>query len=75
MIKQLITLQFLIPIFYRGNLTARIVISILVEVLIFVVTVALAMTDSSDWPGVFFWATIALVAILNSKFFFCYTQF
>lgn len=55
--------------FYRGNLTARIVLSILVEVLIFVVTVALAMTDSSEWPGIFFWATIALVVILNSKFF------
>ncbi|XP_063855903.1 equilibrative nucleoside transporter 1-like isoform X2 [Scylla paramamosain] len=48
-----------------GNLTTRIVWSILVEVVVFVVTVVLAMVDSSDWPGVFFWITIASVVILN----------
>lgn len=48
-----------------GNLTTRIVWSILIEVVVFVVTVVLAMVDSSDWPGVFFWITIASVVVLN----------
>ena len=50
-----------------GNLTTRIVWSILVEVLLFVVTVVLAMVDSSDWPDVFFWLTIGTVVALNSE--------
>ncbi len=52
---------------FRGNLTPRIVLSILVEVLVFIVTVALAMADSSKWPGAFFWITMALVVVLNSE--------
>lgn len=54
-------------IFFRGNLTTRIVWSIFVLVLVFVFTVVLAMTDSSGWPGVFFWVTMISVVILNSK--------
>ncbi|KAK8373620.1 hypothetical protein O3P69_014547, partial [Scylla paramamosain] len=46
-----------------GNLTTHIVWSILVEVVVFVVTVVLVMVDSSDWPEVFLW--IASVVILN----------
>ncbi|XP_029675840.1 equilibrative nucleoside transporter 1 isoform X1 [Formica exsecta] len=49
-----------------GNLTTRIVWSIFVLVLIFVFTVVLAMTDSSGWPGVFFWITMVSVVILNT---------
>ena len=52
---------------YRGSLTPRIVGSIVVEVIIFIVTVVLAMIDSSEWPGIFFWVTMASVIILNSK--------
>ncbi|KAL0276890.1 UNVERIFIED_CONTAM: hypothetical protein PYX00_004358 [Menopon gallinae] len=48
-----------------GNLTTRIVWSIFIEVVIFVFTVILAMTDSSDWSGVFFWITMVTVVILN----------
>lgn len=48
-----------------GNLTMRIVVSIIVEVLVFVVTVALAMINSSEWPGAFFWITMVSVVILN----------
>lgn len=51
-----------------GNLTTRIVWGIFVQVLIFVFTVVLAMTDSSSWPGVFFWITMISVVILNSRF-------
>ncbi|XP_064095264.1 equilibrative nucleoside transporter 1-like [Macrobrachium nipponense] len=50
---------------FGGNLTTRIVWSILIEVVVFVFTVVLAMVDSSEWPGVFFWITIASVVILN----------
>ncbi|XP_071522125.1 equilibrative nucleoside transporter 1 isoform X2 [Panulirus ornatus] len=50
---------------FGGNLTTRIVWSILIEVVVFVFTVILAMIDSSDWPGVFFWITIVSVIILN----------
>ncbi|KMR04460.1 equilibrative nucleoside transporter 1-like isoform 1 protein [Lasius niger] len=49
-----------------GNLTTRIVWSIFILVLIFVFTVVLAMTDSSGWPGVFFWVTMVSVIILNT---------
>lgn len=48
-----------------GNLTTRIVWSIIIEVLAFVFTVILAMTDTSDWPGTFFWATMTTIVILN----------
>lgn len=42
--------------------------SILIEVIVFVVTVVLAMIDSSDWPGAFFWITMITVVILNSEY-------
>ncbi|XP_018905585.1 equilibrative nucleoside transporter 3 isoform X2 [Bemisia tabaci] len=48
-----------------GNLTTRIVWSILTEVLAFFLTVVLAMLDSSTWPGFFFWITIGSVVVLN----------
>lgn len=53
--------------FYSGNLTTRIVWSLVIEIIIFLVTVGLAMTNSADWPGAFFWITMATVVILNSK--------
>lgn len=48
-----------------GNLTTRIVWSLCIEVLIFVVTVILAMVDSTEWPAVFFWLTMISVFFLN----------
>lgn len=48
-----------------GNLTTRIVWSIIVEVCVFIFTVILAMSDSSNWPGVFFWITMTTIVILN----------
>ncbi|CAH0401667.1 unnamed protein product [Chilo suppressalis] len=50
----------------RGSLTTRIVWSLILEVAIFVLTVILAMLDSSQWPGVFFWLTMASVFSLNA---------
>ncbi|XP_054738796.1 equilibrative nucleoside transporter 1-like [Anastrepha obliqua] len=48
-----------------GNLSIRMGISILVELVLFVITVVMAMIDSSSWPGGFFWITMASVVILN----------
>ncbi|CAK1541010.1 unnamed protein product [Leptosia nina] len=48
-----------------GDLTSRIVWSLCIEVLMLVVTVILAMVDSSTFPEVFFWLTMITVFILN----------
>ncbi|XP_068625432.1 equilibrative nucleoside transporter 1 isoform X2 [Battus philenor] len=50
----------------KGNLTTRIVWSLIMEVMVFVVTVILAMVDSSEWPVVFFWITLCSAFILNA---------
>ena len=39
----------------------------MIEVVLFVVTIVLAMIDSSNWPGIFFYLTIFGVIILNGK--------
>lgn len=48
-----------------GDLTKRIVYSILFELAIFIVTVLLAILDSSSWQDVFFWVTMISVVLLN----------
>lgn len=48
-----------------GTLSTRIIGGILIEVGVFVTTVVLAMVDSSQWPGVFFWITMVSVVVLN----------
>ncbi|GBM82289.1 Equilibrative nucleoside transporter 3 [Araneus ventricosus] len=48
-----------------GTLTFRIIGSIIIEIIIFIVTVFLAMVDSSSWPGIFFYVTMASVVIIN----------
>ncbi|KAK6618746.1 hypothetical protein RUM43_013137 [Polyplax serrata] len=48
-----------------GNLTTRILWSIFIEVVMFVCTIILAMTDTSSWPAAFFWNTMLIVVILN----------
>lgn len=35
--------------------------------IIFVFTIIMAMVDSSEWPGSFFWVTMITVVVLNSK--------
>lgn len=42
--------------------------SILAMVVIFIMTIVLAMVDSSNWPGAFFWITMITVVALNSEF-------
>lgn len=53
---------------FSGNLTTRIVWSLLLEVLLFVITVGMAMGDTSEMPGAFFWVTMLTVVMLNSKY-------
>ncbi|XP_075145843.1 equilibrative nucleoside transporter 2 [Haematobia irritans] len=48
-----------------GDLTKRIVYSILFELLIFIVTVLMAIMDSTNWQGAFFWITMVSVVLLN----------
>ncbi|CAH1641463.1 unnamed protein product [Spodoptera littoralis] len=49
----------------KGDLTSRIVWSLIMEVLIFVFTIILAMMDTTNWPGTFFWLTMISVFLLN----------
>lgn len=53
---------------FSGSLTPRIVWSIIIEVIVFMVTVAFAMIHSAEWPGVFFWATMSSVVVLNGMY-------
>ncbi|KAJ2941497.1 hypothetical protein O0L34_g14543 [Tuta absoluta] len=50
----------------RGDLAKRIVWSLIIEVMIFVVTIVLAMLDTAEWQAAFFWITMALVFLLNA---------
>lgn len=58
-------INIFIPMGVGGNLTTRIVWSILIEVVAFIMTVILAMCDSSKWPETFFTVTMITVVILN----------
>lgn len=51
--------------FGGGSLTFRIIGSIIIEIIIFIITVFLAMLDSSAWPGAFFYITMASVVVIN----------
>ncbi|XP_020716640.1 equilibrative nucleoside transporter 1 isoform X3 [Ceratitis capitata] len=48
-----------------GDLKKRMSLSILVELALFVLTVVMAMIDSSNCSGAFFWITMITVVILN----------
>ncbi|XP_067633497.1 equilibrative nucleoside transporter 1 [Eurosta solidaginis] len=48
-----------------GDLSKRMSISILVELVLFVVTVIMAMVDTASCPGLFFWVTMFTVVILS----------
>lgn len=48
-----------------GNLTARVTGMILIECVVFIVTIILALVDSSSWPGAFFYITMISVVIMN----------
>lgn len=49
-----------------GNLTTRIVWSLTAEVILFVITVILAMLDTTEWTKLFFWLTMITVLLLNA---------
>nr|CAD7585675.1 unnamed protein product [Timema genevievae] len=46
-----------------GNLTTRVVWSIFIEAVVFIITIILAMCNSSEWPGFFFWTTMITVNV------------
>ncbi|XP_022246473.1 equilibrative nucleoside transporter 3-like isoform X2 [Limulus polyphemus] len=48
-----------------GNFTKRIIISLIITVVMFIVSVALAILDSSDWPGLFFYITMASIVLMS----------
>lgn len=56
-----------INVFFQlsGNLTPRIVWTMLLEILVLIVTIVLAMVETSTWPSVFFYLTIGSVVLLN----------
>lgn len=47
------------------NLKARVNATLLIEILIFTITIVLAGVDSSHWPKAFYYATLASVVVLN----------
>ena len=69
--KEFSDLSYSCSFYYSGgNLTNRIVWALLIEVIVFVVTIILAMVDTSEWPGTFCYLTIASIVVLNSKLYF-----
>ncbi|XP_031786781.1 equilibrative nucleoside transporter 1 isoform X2 [Nasonia vitripennis] len=49
-----------------GNLTTRIVWGLFIQVIVFIITIILAMMDTSKWPGIFAIATLISVVVLNT---------
>lgn len=49
----------------KGDLTLRIMWSIAINIMLFIITIALAMVDTSSWPYGFFYVTMISVVILN----------
>lgn len=47
------------------NLAPRIVWTMLVEIVVLIITIVLAMVETSSWPTPFFYLTIGCVVVLN----------
>jgi len=48
-----------------GNLTPRIVWTLLVEILVLILTIVLAMVETAGWPTLFFYLTLGSVVLLS----------
>ncbi|CAG2107518.1 unnamed protein product [Medioppia subpectinata] len=48
------------------SLSIRICVSLLMQTIVFVVTLALAVVDSSQWPELFFWITMLSAVVINT---------
>lgn len=48
-----------------GNLNLRVNVSLILEALVFLLTIILAVVDSTKWPGAFFYLTMISVVALN----------
>ncbi len=51
--------------FCSDNLAPRIVWTMLVEILVLIITIVLAMVETSSWPTPFFYLTIGCVVVLS----------
>ncbi|XP_049880471.1 equilibrative nucleoside transporter 3-like [Pectinophora gossypiella] len=58
---------FNVFIVLRGSLMIRIIVTLIMEVFIFVLTIFLAMVDSSGWADGFFWVTMVSVFFLHAS--------
>ncbi|KAI1294163.1 Equilibrative nucleoside transporter 1 [Halotydeus destructor] len=56
--------NFLVPA-QESSLTIRIIVSIIAEAILFAVTTALTIIDSTSWTGLFFYVTMASVVLIN----------
>jgi equilibrative nucleoside transporter 1/2/3 len=52
--------------FKSGSTVVRIIFGIISVIVVFLFTVVLAILDSSQWQGVFFWVTMISVVLINS---------
>ena len=48
-----------------GSLSIRISVTLIVQSLVFVVTIILAVVDSTEWPEIFFWVTMLSAVVIN----------
>lgn len=49
----------------NANLSRRISITLLIQIAVFVFIISLAMVDTNEWPGGFFWTTMMSAVVIN----------
>ncbi|KAJ6222302.1 hypothetical protein RDWZM_000847 [Blomia tropicalis] len=49
----------------NANLTRRINITLVIQIVVFLIIIAMAAIDSSGWPDLFFWLTMMSAAFIN----------
>lgn len=52
-------------LFRHGSLLTRIGVSLVIQAMIFGLTVSLAVIDTSSWKEMFFWVTMMSAAVIN----------
>lgn len=48
-----------------GNMNLRVTAMISIEIIVYIVTIVLALVDSTSWPGTFFYITMTSIVIMN----------
>lgn len=49
----------------NANLTRRVSITLVIQIAVFLFIISLALVNSADWPGLFFWLTMGSAAVIN----------